>query len=341
MSSKTAIPTVTPLQQVISSCSGALLTSVLTTPFDVVKIRLQAQQSPVVKPCYIMDCRTALDGVCICTIPELNAQIHHIDHTNIRVPRFSGTMDAFFKLAQQEGIRSWWNGLSPTLLMAIPATVIYYTVYDQLKMTFGFVPGERNIKAPMLAGVIGRTLAVTAICPIELIRTKLQSRKDYRYTELVSVIRSAVAQNGVLSLWRGLSPMLFRDVPFSILFWIGYEDFKVQLTQALSPVYHSLIPFIAGSASGGIAAAITTPLDVAKTHMQVELGEKRRVGLGAGSLVNVMRNVVQSHGLSGLFVGIVPRCAKIIPACAIMITSYEACKTFFTDYNIRNGILDK
>ena len=41
---------ITPLQQMASSCTGALCTSLLMTPLDVVKTRLQAQ-SQVELPC--------------------------------------------------------------------------------------------------------------------------------------------------------------------------------------------------------------------------------------------------------------------------------------------------
>lgn len=322
---------ISPFHQIISSCTGAVLTSLLTTPFDVVKVRLQAQQSTM-KPCYIMDCHSALDGVCICTVPEYNAQVHHLDPSRLKATgKLTGTVDAFVKLARNEGIQSWWKGLSPTLLMAVPATVIYYTTYDQLKIRLGFQSGERNYMAPLLAGSIGRTIAVTAICPIELIRTKLQSRTGYTYSELKSVVRNAIAQNGVLSLWRGLVPMLFRDVPFSILFWVSYENLKLNFTSSFSHSYSSLIPFVAGGIAGGMAATLTTPLDVVKTHMQVDIGEKV-TGLGAGSPVNVMRTIVRQYGIHGLFVGVIPRVAKIIPACAIMISTYEAGKSFFSKH---------
>ena len=254
---------ITPVQQMMSSCSGAILTSLLTTPFDVVKVRLQAQQqASVAKPCYLLHCR-CLDGVDLCVVtPEGN---------HIHFPRFHSTLDAFFKIAKLEGIRSWWKGLSPTLAMAIPATVIYYTSYDQLKVAFGFQPHQKNVVSPMLAGAVARTLAVAAICPVELVRTKVQSRFGYSYKELVSVIRSAVQQNGVLSLWRGLSPMLLRDVPFSISYWFGYEYLKLKLNSNLDPSCSSIVPFVSGSISGAIAAVLTTPLDVAKTHMQVRV----------------------------------------------------------------------
>ena len=253
-------PGITVGQQIISSCSGALLTSLLTTPFDVVKVRLQAQQQPVIgKPCYLMEC-TCLDGVTSCTVTP--------DGSHVRTVRFTGTRDAFFKIAQLEGIGSWWKGLSPTLLMAVPATVIYYSGYDQLKLLFGFKEGQRSTFAPALAGMTARTVAVTAICPFELIRTKVQSRQGYNYSELMSVIRNAVQQNGVRSLWRGLSPMLLRDVPFSILYWVFYEYTKLRLSD-FDSTYKPFIPFIAGSVSGTLAAVLTNPLDVVKTHMQV------------------------------------------------------------------------
>lgn len=321
---------ITPFQQVVSSCSGAVLTSLLTTPFDVVKVRLQAQQQyALTKPCYLMEC-SCLDGVTVCRVtPEGN---------HVHVPKFRGTVDAFFKIARLEGFTSWWKGLSPTLLMAVPATVIYYTSYDQLKVKLGFQPDQMNIRAPLLAGAMARTVAVTAICPIELLRTKMQSRQGYNYKELAEVLQIAVRQNGVLSLWRGLSPMLLRDVPFSISYWLGYEYLKLKLNSTLDHQYLPLVPFVSGSISGAIAALFTTPLDVAKTHMQVELGESgSKRSLGAGSFVSVMRKVVAEHGYAGLFAGLTPRVAKITPACAIMITSYEACKNYFADYNLRHS----
>lgn len=328
--SDTLLP-VTPIQQLISSCSGAILTSLLTTPFDVVKVRLQRQQSTP-KPCYILDCRAALDGVCICTYespyPHLPpySPVHRYTH-------YTGTLDAFVKLARTEGVGSWWKGLSPTLLMAVPLTVIYYTLYDQLKVRLGFNPNERNFAAPLVSGVVARTVAVTAVCPIELVRTKLQSRTGLNISEVLSVVRTVTAQNGVLSLWRGLSPMLLRDVPFSVIYWLGYEDLKRNFTNR-SLFYQPLVPFVAGSIAGTFAAIVTTPLDVVKTHMQVELGEPEGGNkLGVGSMSRVMRTILQEYGTPGLFAGLIPRVAKVAPACAIMIGTYETFKDFFSEYN--------
>jgi solute carrier family 25 protein 39/40 len=253
------VSSITPVQQILSACSGAVLTSLLTTPFDVVKVRLQAQQQSN-KTCYLLDCR-CLDGVTVCSIGP--------DGTHHHTARFKGTRDAFFKIAQLEGFRAWWKGLSPTLLMAVPMTVIYYSCYDQLKVLLGFKDGESNYLAPAVAGSLARVLAVSVVCPMELVKTKLQSRQGYSYRELLAVVQGAIRQNGVLSLWRGMSPMLLRDVPFSMTFWVIYEQTKFFLSQMVPPGYSAFVPFVGGSIAGGFCAFIYTPLDVVKTHMQV------------------------------------------------------------------------
>lgn len=325
---------ITITQQMIASCSGAFLTSLVATPFDVVKVRLQAQQSHLVssRSCYLF-CNGLMDHLCVCSTGSNQFSI------STSPTRFTGTFDAFVKIARNEGLQSFWKGLSPLLIMSVPLTVIYYTAYDKLKFMLGFRPDATDltaVAAPMLAGCISRTASVTVISPLELVRTKLQSRENYRYSELFPIIRNAVKQEGILSLWRGLSPMLLRDVPFSMIYWLGFEQCKIMLLARMD--YSPVVPFIAGSISGAIAAALTTPLDVVKTHMQVELGEAmantgRMISLGTGSIVQVMQKVIEQHGYRGLFAGFVPRCVKVAPACAIMITSYEMCKQHFVNYN--------
>lgn len=38
------------------------------------------------------------------------------------------------KISRHEGAKSLWSGLSPTLILALPATVIYFVLYEQLRV---------------------------------------------------------------------------------------------------------------------------------------------------------------------------------------------------------------
>lgn len=312
-----------------ASCSGAILTSLFVTPLDVVKIRLQAQKNPFPKGKCFVYCNGLMDHICVCENGNSRAWYKAPGH-------FSGTLDAFIKIVRNEGVKSLWSGLPPTLVMAVPATVIYFTCYDQLCAALRVRMGERAQVAPLLAGAIARVGSATVISPLELIRTKMQSRKQ-TYRELTNCIRSAVQAEGRLSLWRGLGPTLLRDVPFSAMYWYNYErgkSFLCELYNTREPTF--TMTFISGAVSGSIAAIVTLPFDVVKTRRQVELGELQAKNMShqvSTSTLSVMSRIVAQDGFSGLFRGFLPRLIKVAPACAIMISTYEFGKAFFRKYN--------
>lgn len=129
--------------------------------------------------------------------------------------------------------------------------------------------------------VCGAVGAVTVITPLELVRTKMQSQR-VSYSELQVCIRSAMAQGGMLSLWRGWGPTVLRDVPFSgqcthththltiqhltdcilvlhcvcvsAMYWFNYELIKAELSERYrTPQSSFTISFAAGAVSGAVS----------------------------------------------------------------------------------------
>uniref|UniRef100_L7M234 Putative mitochondrial carrier protein cgi-69 n=1 Tax=Rhipicephalus pulchellus TaxID=72859 RepID=L7M234_RHIPC len=327
---------ITASQRMICSCTGALTTSFFVTPLDVVKIRLQAQRKQLVRNKCFLYCNGLMEHMCYCLNGNGNGQNGH--QAMIRPSQwfkrpghFNGTLDAFIKIARNEGVTSLWSGLPPTLVMAVPATVIYFTVYDQIREYFStHLSGHKTVWAPALSGGLARVFSATVISPLEMIRTKMQSKR-LSYLEIGQAVKSLVKTRGVLSLYVGLGPTLLRDVPFSCFYWTCYENLKLLYKQE-QPTF--LFSFTAGAASGTAAAVVTLPFDVVKTHRQIELGEMEILKESKpSSTLSVMRELYRTQGLRSLFAGIVPRVSKVAPACAIMISTYEFGKKFFRQKN--------
>lgn len=322
---------ITPVQQLLASGTGALITSFLVTPLDVVKIRLQSQIRPITRGQCFLYCNGLMDHLCTC----INGNGVPMKQWYNTPGHFNGAVDAFVQIAKKEGIPKLWSGLSPTLVMAVPATVLYYTTYDWLKLKMGYNYETSSMGVPVLAGGLARLFAVTVISPLELVRTKMQSR-PLTYKEILGCVRTAVQDGGLKSLWRGWGPTILRDVPFSAVLWFNYEMFKAKLMKFYNlsePTFP--VSFMSGAMGGGIAAYLTTPFDVVKTHRQIELGE---INIGKKmkqptSTWGIMRRINQGSGTRGLFAGLGPRLAKVAPACAIMIGTYEYGKKFFHHYN--------
>jgi solute carrier family 25 protein 39/40 len=164
-------------------------------------------------------------------------------------------------------------------------------------------------------------------------------------------------QYGVSGLFLGLTPTLLRDVPFSGVYWFLYESVRVRSLAWLQRQARMrtgsaelLASFAAGATAGTVAAVVTNPADVVKTMMQVQrtmgspgvrvlslsLFHRADVCLtcvccvcaqaAALGVVGTARALWRDQGWAWLGRGMVPRTARIAPACGIMISTYEVVK---------------
>jgi len=359
----------TPQQQMMSSGAGALVVSLFMTPLDVVKIRLQTQERLYSKKCFLYS-NGLMDHICPRTngdppVRALHTQQQICDCKWYNRPKyFSGTTDAFLKISRTEGISSLWSGLSPTLILAVPTTVIYFTMYEQLKVSIDtqrramstnqdILSGETPKWVSLSSGGLARLLAVSLVSPMELIRTKMQSKK-MPWSDVHKCLKDLVKTQGIRGLWNGYTATLLRDVPFSALYWPLYEQCKATMNLYTSNRDSFLVNFGSGAIAGSVASTVTLPFDVIKTIKQIEMGEKdimevkpgtsraypvpanKRVsslsGRSRGNMT-IAKELVREQGYKGLFTGLIPRLLKVAPACAIMISSYEFFKAFFRQQN--------
>ncbi|KAL8675641.1 MAG: hypothetical protein Q9186_007688 [Xanthomendoza sp. 1 TL-2023] len=388
-------------QKMLSAVSGSLLTSLLVTPLDVVRVRLQTQPntSPLPRPSsstissfsnlppnlgVTACCREVFwinntSPVCLASGPTLTNSVNTIapstsaaaadcavDET--RRKTYNSTLDGLRKIARNEGLPSLWRGLSPTLVMAIPANVIYFTGYDILR-SHKRSPVNQFINdgyAPLVAGSVARVSAAAVISPIEMFRTRMQAAPAGSsgvgvFKETLLGLRKLVHAQGYSSLWRGLTLTMWRDVPFSGLYWWGYEAGRNRLrdlryptvtqdatrSSSLNDENHSATfvdSFLAGATSGAVAAIVTTPFDVGKTRQQVTDDHQKKAPAAKGhlrpeerSMPRFLYHIWKEEGAPGLFRGWAARCLKVAPACAIMISSYEIGKKMARNMNERKA----
>lgn len=162
----------------------------------------------------------------------------------------SGFWDALSFIVRSEGATSLWRGTGPALMMSVPGQVIYMVGYDWGRRTAfanpprwatatARAPGgggeERRAErlsptylalVPLVAGSLSRTVVAALLSPVELLRTQLQAQHSHSRTSLVALVRTLRWSTA----WKGLPPTLWRDVPFSGIYWAGYEGIKRALT---------------------------------------------------------------------------------------------------------------
>lgn len=153
-------------------------------------------------------------------------------------------------------MRSLWKGLDSSLLMSLPAVLIYYPLYDSTHQHL-LEHSSLGAATPAVAGAAARCATAAMVAPIDLIRTRQQAGSGAAgaagtpgaksgstfamlRASLNSGTQAAVQQAGsgavnpraLQGLWVGFGATLMRDVPFSMVYWALVEPMRAHLLAA-------------------------------------------------------------------------------------------------------------
>jgi solute carrier family 25 protein 39/40 len=338
--------------RVVASACAASVAAVVTNPLDVIKTQIQANHAALARinrlnlaPYSAKSCPT--------TCPTTGSATY-MCAPECALP--TKTLDAARTLARREGARGFWRGTGGALFVALPAVGIYLPCYDYALRWLIESGGVGENAAPALAGAASRTLAVSACAPLELARTRvLATRRGSKgvYGQsggraFVGALRESAGGRGggmlagARNAWTGVGPTLARDVPYSAVYWYAVEQFRSILggdvaghrrertTRELAG-----INFVSGCAAGAAVAALTTPLDVVKTRVQIRdiapvdfaSSTETVPGVSRRGIVGELAHIAHTGGVDALFAGWGPRAARAAPTGAIVLVAYEIVKT--------------
>ena len=133
----------------------------------------------------------------------------------------------------------------------------------------------------MFLGFIGDLAASTVYVPSEVVKTRLQLQgrynnpyftSGYNYKGTTDAVRTIVRTEGLSALFYGYGATLWRDLPFSALQFMFYEQGQTWAHQWKgSRDIGWELELLTGAAAGGLAGTITCPLDVVKTRLQTQV----------------------------------------------------------------------
>lgn len=233
--------------------------------------------------------------------------------------RLQASSNARFSLKTLQGI---YDGVGPAIAASAPACAAFFGAYDSLKRYLTRRVGDQYGPLVNMAAAAGGDLTQSVVrVPFEVVKQRLQAGVDKTWQEAVSNILAARGPRGFFAGWSALA---LRDLPFDIIEFPLYEALKDAWARKKGAKLETWESSLCGSLAGGIAAGLTTPLDVVKTRLMTQ-----RTGgsvLKYTGLMDCLVKVSREEGMGALYKGLVPRVVNIALGGAIFFGAYEAVK---------------
>ncbi|XP_004713585.1 solute carrier family 25 member 45 isoform X1 [Echinops telfairi] len=178
----------------LAGCMGGFVQSYCLGPFDLIKVRLQNQTEPRLKP----------------GSPQ---------------PRYRGPLHCMASILQKEGVQGLLRGSGTLMLRDTPTLGIYFVTYEWF-CRYSTPKGQEPSSTTVLVagGFAGIASWVTAT-PLDVIKCRMQmdGLKERLYRGVVHCMASSLRQEGPGVFFRGLTINSARAFPVNAVTFLSYE----------------------------------------------------------------------------------------------------------------------
>ncbi|KAJ3247229.1 Fe(2+) transporter [Chytriomyces hyalinus] len=239
----------------------------------------------------------------------------------------SSVSAAIARISSAEGASALWRGVTSVIVGAGPAHALSFGVYEFMKERFCPDGESSSVLGWAAAGACATIAHDGLMTPFDVIKQRMQIESGARFSGLQSCASHILKTEGLRAFYVSYPTTLLMNIPFHMIHFSSYEYVKKSLnpTGEYDPKSHC----VAGGLAGGMAAALTTPLDVVKTVLQTKGSSEDAAVRNVKGLNDAVALIRRQSGWRGFFRGIGPRVMTHVPATAISWTTYEFLKIWF------------
>ncbi|KNH06676.1 hypothetical protein XU18_2504 [Perkinsela sp. CCAP 1560/4] len=179
---------------------------------------------------------------------------------------------------------------------------------------------------------LGGAIAWTVVHPMDMVKVRMQMRMEAKVDAgLMTSFRSIIAERGILGIYDGLSAGISRQMVYTTCRLGCYDMFRdaiVGLRSENNRQVTMMDRVLAGAVSGGFAAFLSCPVDVAMVRMQADASapiEKRRNYKNA---YDALSRIYREEGALTFWRGSNPTVFRASVVGITQVGFYDQCKSW-------------
>ena len=303
-----------------------------TAPLDRIKVFLIA--------------RTDLSSTLLKNKEKLTHIIEESTHKKVTPQKIESPLIRSIKtIYKQGGIKAFYVGNGLNVMKVFPESAMKFGSFEATKKVLCRVEGVEDEKklskaSTYLSGGIGGVIAQTTVYPVDTLKYRIQcaslDSKVKGFKLLTSTAKDLYREGGIRAFYRGLFVGLSGMFPYAALDLGTFTTVKKWYTKREAERLGCSVDDVSlpnylvltiGASSGTFGATMVYPINLLRTRLQAQ-GTFAHPYTYTG-IVDVTAQTIKREGVQGLFKGLVPNLAKVIPAVSISYLMYENLKQLF------------
>lgn len=179
----------------------------------------------------------------------------------------------------------------------------------------------------IVSGCVAGTAASIVLAPMEALRIRLVSEPSFAPKGWVQGWRRMIRREGVLSMWKGILPQIYKQVPYTVTKNVSFDFFtKFAYRAALAygfTMNHGTkfaVPFVSAIFASILSCISSQPGDMLLSIVSARQEEHR-------STNEIARDIIRSErGIRGFFVGFNGRLVHVGIIVTLQLVLYDFLK---------------
>jgi len=243
------------------------------------------------------------------------------------VPRYTGIVNCFSRVASEQGIKAFWRGNFTNVIRYFPTQAFNFAFKDSIKKIFPRYSPQNEFfmffLVQMASGGLAGAGSLCIVYPLDYARTRLASdvgtgKRDFKGLG-DCLVKTATGPRGVLGLYNGFGVSVAGIIPYRGVYFGLYDSlreknpWKNELT-----VIGTLSKFAVAQTTAIAAGYASYPFDTIRRRLQMQ-SEKPRDKWVYNGTFDCLSKILKDEGVRALFKGAGANALRTVGSAMVLV----------------------
>lgn len=224
-----------------------------------------------------------------------------------QVPRYTGIINCFTRVAREQGVGSFWRGNLANVIRYFPTQAFNFAFKDTIKKQFPKYDPKKQFgkffMANLASGGLAGACSLLIVYPLDFARTRLAADvgkgSSREFTGLVDCLRKVVTRGGPIALYQGFGVSVQGIIVYRGAYFGLYDTAKGVLfeDEKKANVFAKWLVAQSVTAASGV---ISYPFDTVRRRLMMQSGGKEKMYNGT---LDAWRKIAKNEGTGAFFKG--------------------------------------